>query len=78
MRHEVFYPDFVAELGDGRIFVIEYKNAHLADPQDTQEKRNIGELCAARSKGRGPFLMAEKLNARGLDLKSQIDALLTP
>lgn len=71
-----FYPDFVAMLQDGRIFVIEYKGAHLADTQDTKEKRNIGELWAAKSEGRGLFLMAEKLNAQGLDLKGQINSLL--
>lgn len=72
-----FYPDFVAMLQDGRIFVIEYKGAHLADTQDTKEKRNIGELWAAKSEGRVLFLMAEKLNAKGLDLKGQIDAILS-
>ena len=71
-----FYPDFVAELQDGRIFVIEYKGGHLADTADTQEKRNIGELWAAKSNGKGVFLMAEKQNAKGQTLMQQIAAAL--
>ena len=26
-----FYPDFVAQLTDGRLFVVEYKGAHIAE-----------------------------------------------
>ena len=72
-----FYPDFVAELGDGRIRVVEYKGAHLADSQDTKEKKNIGELWAEKSKGKGLFLMAEKMNAQGQSLTEQITAVLS-
>lgn len=71
-----FYPDFVAELHDGRIFVIEYKGAHLADTADTQEKRNIGQLWADKSGGKGLFLMAEKKNAQGQDLTQQFATAL--
>jgi len=39
-----FYPDFVAQLEDGRLLVGEYKDAHIADGPDTAEKRAIGEL----------------------------------
>lgn len=67
-----FYPDFVALLNDGRIVVIEYKGAHLADTGDTKEKRNIGELWAAKSEGKGLFLMAEKKNVQGQSLAEQI------
>jgi type III restriction enzyme len=69
-----FYPDFVAELDDGRVFVIEYKGAHIADTQDTKEKQNIGELWAAKSNGKGLFLMAQNRNASGQGLREQIDA----
>jgi len=71
-----FYPDFVAQLRDGRVFVIEYKGAHLIDTQDTKEKKNIGELWAAKSNGKGLFLMAEKKNSLGQNLKDQITAAL--
>jgi hypothetical protein len=72
-----FYPDFVAELNDGRIVALEYKGAHLADTADTKEKRNIGQLWADKSNGKGLFLMAEKKNAQGQDLTQQITAALT-
>ncbi|MGH8498458.1 MAG: DEAD/DEAH box helicase, partial [Methylococcales bacterium] len=72
-----FYPDFVALLRDGRIFVIEYKGGHLADTADTKEKRNIGELWAAKSGGEGHFLMAEKRNAKGQALSEQIAQLIS-
>ena len=67
-----FYPDFVAELHDGRIFVIEYKGALLADTPDTKEKRNIGQLWADKSGGKGLFLMAEKRDAQGRNTREQI------
>ncbi len=70
-----FYPDFVAELQDGRALVIEYKGGHLADTQDTKEKRNIGQLWAEKSGGKGLFLMAEKRDAQGRDTRAQINAL---
>lgn len=69
-----FYPDFVAQLHDGRVFVIEYKGAYLVDTGDTKEKQNIGELWASKSKGRGLFLMAEKHNTQGQSLMDQITA----
>ncbi len=71
-----FYPDFVAHLHDGRILVVEYKGAHLADTQDAKEKKNIGELWAAKSGGKALFLMAEQRDRKGQGVKAQIAALL--
>ena len=45
---------------------------HLADTQDTKEKRNIGQLWAEKSGGKGLFLMAEKRDAQGRDTRAQI------
>ena len=50
-----FYPDFVARLHDGRIFVVEYKGAHLWDGE--KDKRDIGEVWAKCSKGKCIFVM---------------------
>lgn len=66
-----FYPDFVAELKDGRILVVEYKGAHLADAAATDEKRAVGALWEKVSGGRGLFLMAEK-EINGLDVRQQL------
>jgi type III restriction enzyme len=52
-----FYPDFVCQMEDGRILVIEYKNTRDWDLPDNKEKRQLGELWARRSKGKGVFIM---------------------
>lgn len=50
-----FYPDFVAELTDGRLLVVEHKGAHLL--ADAQPKQLMGDLWAAKSAGTCLFLM---------------------
>lgn len=71
-----FYPDFVAELQDGRILVIEYKGADRVTTDDTKEKRNIGELWSEKSGGKGIFVMAEKRDKQGRDTREQIRAAI--
>ena len=39
-----FYPDFVVQLKDGRILVVEYKGADRWSDDDSKEKRLIGEV----------------------------------
>ncbi|MEX2407715.1 MAG: restriction endonuclease subunit R, partial [Rhodovibrionaceae bacterium] len=55
-----FYPDFVAQLTDGRHLVVEYKGEHLAGSPETAEKRTIGQLWQEKSGGKGVFVMAQK------------------
>lgn len=71
-----FYPDFVALLQDGRIFVIEYKGGDRVTTDDTKEKRNIGELWAVKSDGQGLFLMAQKQDEQSRSMQDQITAVL--
>jgi len=52
-----FYPDFVVELLDGRILVVEYKGGDSWSNDDSREKRRIGELWAAYSRGKCLFIM---------------------
>ena len=47
------YPDFVAELVDGRLLVVEYKGAHLLSDPETKEKKLIGELWEKKRNGKG-------------------------
>lgn len=61
-----FYPDFVAELQDGRHAVIEYKGEHLRTADDAEEKDRIGKLWADRSDDRCLFILATKENLSGL------------
>ena len=67
-----FYPDFVALLDDGRIFAVEYKGADRMDTGDTREKTNIGELWAAKSEGKGVFLMAQIRDQQGRGVREQL------
>ena len=43
-----FYPDFIGELDDGRLFVLEYKGSLTGQSEDTIEKDAIGKLWAAQ------------------------------
>lgn len=52
-----FYPDFVCRLKDGRVGVVEYKNATDWSNDDNKEKRELGELWAQRSGGMCLFFM---------------------
>jgi type III restriction enzyme len=53
----LFYPDFVCQLMDGRILVVEYKGGHLYTAEDAEEKRAIGAVWESRSGGRCLFVM---------------------
>jgi type III restriction enzyme len=50
-----FFPDFIAELNDGRIAIVEYKNSTLAQADKEKHKKDVGDLWAARSDGRCVF-----------------------
>ena len=52
-----FYPDFVAELVDGRYLIVEYKGGHIYDAPDAAEKRTVGQLWQELSDGKGIFVM---------------------
>lgn len=66
-----FYPDFVAELTDGRLLVIEYKGADRTDNEDSREKRNIGARLEEVSEGKVLFLWAER-RVGGVDVAGQL------
>lgn len=67
-----FYPDFVAELDDGRILVVEYKGEALVTNDDSKEKAEIGAIWEKNSNGRGLFLMARK-EINGQSVANQIE-----
>lgn len=67
-----FYPDFVAKLNDGRIFVVEYKGDAYVTNDDSKEKKALGELWESKSSGKGLFLMAEKKDSQGLNVFDQL------
>ena len=70
-----FFPDFVAELLDGRIAVVEYKGAHLLNDPYEIEKRQVGELWARKSNKRCLFGQIARVR-EGVGMPGQLDALL--
>ncbi len=65
------YPDFVAKLRDGRIFVIEYKGEDRYDHPKNVAKRAVGELWA-RKYPNGLYLMPSDRGTAGRDIDQQI------
>ena len=72
LAHTNFYPDFIVELQDGRILVVEYKGKPYETNDDSAEKRMVGELWASHSQGQCLFLMAVKKDDKGQDVRQQI------
>jgi type III restriction enzyme len=68
-----FFPDFVAKLRDGRLFVVEYKGAHLIGAPEAREKDAIGRIWA-RTTG-NVFLMVRNI-AHGAGPEDQMRAAL--
>lgn len=69
-----FYPDFVAELHDGRLLVVEYKGEAYKSNDDSHEKRVIGEYWAQLSGHL--FVMAVARDDHGRGVREQLAALL--
>ena len=70
------YPDFVAKLKDGRLLVVEYKGGDRFTSDQEAEKRMVGDLWASRSDGRGLYLMAQKRDEQGRDVREQLLAVI--
>ncbi|MGE7416187.1 DEAD/DEAH box helicase [Methylobacterium tarhaniae] len=76
LANQKFYPDFVAELEDGRIIAVEHKGEVYATNDDSREKANVGALWAERSNGRAVFVMTVVEHGRP-SLHDQIQAAIT-
>ena len=59
-----FYPDFVAELTDGRLLIVEHKGKVYATNDDSKEKCNVGDLWEEKSGDWGLFLMTVEEQGR--------------
>ena len=73
--HGRFFPDFICELLDGRILVVEYKGEHLRQMQSEIEKDQVGRLWAEKSEGKCLFLMVY-LHENGMNVRGQLDKML--
>jgi type III restriction enzyme len=69
---DYFYPDFVAELEDGRVLVVEYKGEVYSTNDDSREKRQIGHQWEKASNGRCLFLFAVERDEQGRDVFKQL------
>jgi type III restriction enzyme len=69
---DYFYPDFVAELTDGRVLVVEYKGEPYKTNDDSKEKKQVGHQWEKASNGRCLFLFAVERDA-GRDVFKQLD-----
>jgi len=61
-----FYPDFVCQLTDGRVLVVEYKGKDRYDSADSEEKRAIGAVWTSRSGGCCLFEMPTNVDFSGV------------
>ncbi len=71
-----FYPDFVAELLDGRVLVVEYKGEAYVTNDDSREKRLVGDAWAKNSGGTCLFLMAVETDGERRNVFQQINDAL--
>ena len=67
-----FFPDFICQLQDERILVVEYKGENLASNDDSKEKETIGRYWAEKSNGKCLFVMAVKQDKQGRSMQQQI------
>ena len=69
---DYFYPDFVAELEDGRLLAVEYKGEPYKTNDDSREKNQVGHQWEQSSGGRCLFLFAVKRDDIGRDVFLQL------
>jgi len=69
---DYFYPDFVAELTDGRVLAIEYKGEPYKTNDDSREKQKVGHQWEQSSGGRCLFLFAVERDGDGRDVFKQL------
>lgn len=70
---DYFYPDFVAELTDGRVLVVEYKGEPYKTNDDSKEKIQVGHQWEKSSNGHCLFLFAVETDDMGRDVFKQLD-----
>ncbi|MFJ9452368.1 DEAD/DEAH box helicase [Herbaspirillum sp. NPDC101397] len=74
---DYFYPDFVAELTDGRVLAVEYKGEPYRTNDDSREKQQVGHQWEQSSDGRCLFLFAVDRDEVGRDVFQQLEHKLT-
>lgn len=72
-----FYPDFIGELTDGRLFVLEYKGKLTGQDRDTIEKDAVGRLWAAQDRAKYVYATIYGPEKDGQTVEQQIAAAFT-
>lgn len=67
-----FYPDFVGELVDGRLFALEYKGALTGQTDDAVEKTAIGKLWAGQEPSKYVYATIYGSSPGGESVEQQI------
>ena len=67
-----FYPDFIGELTDGRLFAIEYKGELTGQTDDTVEKTAIGKLWAEQEPSKYVYATIYGSSLNGVSVERQI------
>ncbi|MGX9188046.1 DEAD/DEAH box helicase [Stenotrophomonas sp. Ker107b] len=70
------YPDFVAKLKDGRLFVVEFKGSDRFSNDESEEKRLVGALWQKASKGRGIYVMAQMTGGKTGSIRDELLAAI--
>lgn len=70
---DYFYPDFVAEMTDGRVLAVEYKGEPYKTNDDSREKKQVGDQWEKSSGGRCLFLFAVAEDEVGRSVARQIE-----
>jgi type III restriction enzyme len=73
-----FYPDFVCELLNGTVVVIEYKGGHLVTNDDSKSKEDVGNQWAKSSQGKHRFMMIrpQPEDAKHRTIEQQVNSIL--
>lgn len=69
---DYFYPDFVAELVDGRMLAVEYKGEPYKTNDDSREKEQVGYQWEQSSNGHCLFLFALEHDDQGRSVAQQL------
>jgi type III restriction enzyme len=69
-----FYPDFIAQLSDDRILIVEFKGDHLVNDPKERQKKNVGEKWEETSSGQGLFVWVVQKDEFGRNVDRQIRA----
>ncbi|NOU41830.1 MAG: DEAD/DEAH box helicase family protein [Methylotenera sp.] len=74
---DYFYPDFIVELNDGTIALIEYKGEPYKTNDDSREKNLVGELWTKGGEGKRLYLMAVSKDDCGRSVLQQVNELFS-